>query len=167
MAQMKYMKVKILIFVLAALFTYGCGPSATDRELESSIKGYWKPINENSGELCTSIPFYHFGDSAKGATKYYKFDYTDTMLWEIRRRQMNVYYEEAVDGYYIGYNQYNSRALIHIRSISENEVRMSQLFNSGYQTDYKLVRITPEEFYAPYTDTVAGTSEPHPIDDTF
>ena len=78
--------------------------------------------------------------------------------------------EKAVDGYYIGYNQYNSRSMMHIRSVSQNEVRMSQLYNSGYQTDYKLVRITPEEFYSVYTDTTennSGSGENHPIDNTF
>lgn len=159
----------VLCSVAVALLS-GCGPSKIDLEWEKTIKGYWKPLNEETGELCTSIPFYHFGDSAQGATKYYKYDYTDTMLWEIRRKQMNVYYEKAVDGYYIGYNQYNSRSMMHIRSVSQNEVRMSQLYNSGYQTDYKLVRITPEEFYSVYTDTTennSGSGENHPIDNTF
>ena len=167
------MKKLFLILVVAlcpALFVFmsGCGPSKTDLEWEGVLKGYWKPLNEETGELCTSIPYYHFGDSAHGATKYYKYDYTDTMLWEVRRKQMNVYYEKAVDGYYIGYNQYNSRSMMHIREVSENEVRMSQIFNSGYQTDYKLVRITPEEFYSIYSDTTDNSgSDPHPIDDTF
>jgi len=168
---MKLMNRSTFIFgVLALLFSVGCGPSRTDLEWEETIKGYWKPLNEETGELCTSIPYYHFGDSAKGATKYYKYDYTDTMLWEIRRKQMNIYYDKAVDGYYIGYNQYNSRSLMHIRSVSQNEVRMSQLYNSGYQTDYKLVRITPEEFYSVYTDTTENSSsgnENHVIDNTF
>lgn len=159
----------LLVVAVSALLVsfWGCGPSSTDIEWEETIKGYWEPLNEETGELCKSVPYYHFGDSAKGATKYYKYDSTDTMLWEIRRKQMNIYYEETVSGYNIGYNQYNSRALMHIRSISENEVKMSQLYSSGYQLDYKLVRITPEEFYSPYSDTVAGSSEPHPIDDTF
>ena len=159
----------VILGVLALLFSVGCGPSKTDLEWEETLKGYWKPLNEETGELCTSIPYYHFGDSAHGATKYYKYDYTDTMLWEIRRKQMNVYYDKAVDGYYIGYNQYNSRSLMHIRGVSENEVKMSQLFNSGYQTDYKLVRITPEEFYSVYVDTTGNSSgnENHNIDNTF
>ncbi|MBO4614293.1 MAG: hypothetical protein J5709_04180 [Bacteroidales bacterium] len=144
----------------------GCGPSSNDLEWEATIKGYWKPINEETGELCTSIPYYHFGDSANGATKYYKYTKTDTMKWEIRRKQMNVYYSEAVKGYNVGYNQYNSRSLMHIRGINENEVKMSQLYNSGFQSDYKLVRITPEEFYSAYNDT-ATSSEPQHIDDTF
>ena len=169
------MKKMFLILAIALCsmvlaFLSGCGPSKTDLEWEGVLKGYWKPLNEETGELCTSIPYFHFGDSAHGATKYYKYDYTDTMLWEIRRKQMNIYYEKAVDGYYIGYNQYNSRAMIHIRSVSENEVKMSQLFNSGLQSDYKLVRITPEEFYSVYTDTTgnsSGSGENHPIDNTF
>ena len=157
----------VILGVLALLFSVGCGPSKTDLEWEGVLKGYWKPLNEETGELCTSIPYYHFGDSAKGATKYYKYNYTDTMLWEIRRKQMNIYYDEAVDGYYIGYNQYNSRSLMHIRSVSENEVKMSQLFNSGYQTDYKLVRITPEEFYSSHIDTTTSSDSGSVIDDTF
>ncbi|MBR5982771.1 MAG: hypothetical protein IK025_03485 [Bacteroidales bacterium] len=162
----------ILVIVLPA-FIIGitsCGPSKTDLEWESVLKGYWKPLNEETGELCTSVPYYHFGDSANGSSKYYKYDYTDTMKWEIRRKQMNVYYEKAVDGYYIGYNQYNSRSLMHIRSVSENEVLMSQLYNSGVQSDYKLVRITPEEYYSVYTGTVvdtSGNSGSHPIYNTF
>lgn len=160
----------IALCSMALVFLSGCGPSKTDLEWEGVLKGYWKPLNEETGELCTSIPYYHFGDSAHGATKYYKYNYTDTMLWEIRRKQMNIYYEKAVDGYYIGYNQYNSRAMIHIRSVSENEVKMSQLFNSGLQSDYKLVRITPEEFYSVYSDTTengSGSGDNHPIDNTF
>lgn len=168
------MNIKRLIFVLAvaSLFvgTIGCGPSNTDLEWEEVMKGYWKPINEETGELCTSIPYYHFGDEANGATKYYKYDYTDTMKWEIRRKQMNVYYQKAVEGYYIGYNQYNSRSLMHIRKVSQNEVSMSQLYNSGVQSDYKLVRITPEEFYSSYIDTVSSSSSGNSgnvIDNTF
>ena len=172
MAQMKVIMSRFVLVmgVFAMLFAVGCGPSRTDLEWEETLKGYWKPLNEETGELCTSIPFYHFGDSAQGATKYYKYDYTDTMMWEIRRKQMNVYYKKAVDGYYIGYNQYNSRSMMHIRGVSENEVKMSQLFNSGYQTDYKLVRITPEEFYSVYIDTTENSSSSggnHEIDNTF
>lgn len=159
-----------IVLPLFILSTTSCKPSKTDLEWEEIMKGYWKPLNEDTGELCTSIPYYYFGDNANGASKYYKYDYTDTMKWEIRRKQMNVYYEKAVDGYYIGYNQYNSRSLMHIRSVSENEVLMSQLYNSGVQSDYKLVRITPEEFYSVYTEPVvdsSGNSGSHPIDNTF
>ena len=112
-----------------------------------------------------------FGDSANGASKYYKYNYTDTLKWEVRRKQMNIYYSKAVEGYYIGYNQYNSRSLMHIRKVEENEVSVSQLYNSGVQSDYKLVRITPEEFYSVYGDTTASGgnsgSGSHLIDDTF
>lgn len=164
---MKKSVIILAIMVASAVLATmsGCGPSSTDLEWEETIKGYWKPINEETGELCTSIPYYNFGDNANGATKYYKYTETDTMKWEIRRKQMNVYYNESVKGYNIGYNQYNSRSLMHIRSIDENEVKMSQLYNSGFQTDYKLVRITPEEFYSAYNDT--ASSEPQHIDDTF
>jgi hypothetical protein len=168
------MKRFFLITILASMLiamsiATGCGPSATDLEWEETLKGYWKPVNEETGELCTSIPYYHFGDDANGATKYYKYNYTDTMKWEVRRKQMNVYYTKAVDGYYIGYNQYNSRSLMHIRNVSQNEVSMSQLYNSGVQSDYKLVRITAEEFYSVQSDTTSSSSghENHPIDDTF
>jgi hypothetical protein len=168
------MRRKILILLVIVLpvvlsFFSGCGPTATDREWEDSIKGYWKPVNEESGELCKTIPYYHFGDSAQGATKYYKNNYTDTMVWEIRRKQMNIYYKEAVSSYNIGYNQYNSRALIHIRKVAENEVLVSQLYNSGAQSDYKLVRITPEQFYSSYVDTTSSSSSGghQSIDDTF
>ena len=92
------------------------------------------------------------------------------MVWEIRRKQLNIYYKEAVSGYNIGYNQYNSRALIHIRKVAENEVLVSQLYNSGAQSDYKLLRITPEEFYSSYVDTTSSSSSgsgQHNIDDTF
>lgn len=151
-------KVFIAVVAAAAMAFAGCGPSATDIEWEETIKGYWKPVNEETGELSTSIPYYHFGYNANGASRYYKLNYTDTLVWEIRRKQMNIYYKEAVKGYYIGYNQYNSRSLMHIRNISENEVSLSQLYNNGAQSDYKLVRITPEEFYATYTDTVNNES---------
>ena len=160
----------ILAIVLPAfvICTTSCGPSKTDLEWEEIMKGYWKPINEETGELCVSIPYFHFGDNANGSSKYYKYDYTDTMKWEVRRKQMNIYYEKAVEGYYIGYNQYNSRALMHVRSVSENEVLMSQLYNSGMQSDYKLVRITPEEYYSVYTgiDTTQHSGS-HTIDNTF
>ena len=159
----------VLVSVLVMLFP-GCGPSAADLEWEESLKGYWRPVNEESGERYTAIPYYHFGDSAQGATKYYKYDTTDTMVWEIRRKQLNIYYKEAVSGYNIGYNQYNSRALIHIRKVAENEVLVSQLYNSGAQSDYKLLRITPEEFYSSYVDTTSSSSSgsgQHNIDDTF
>lgn len=165
---------KFFILVAAAvsvmLFSFpGCGPSATDLEWEGTLKGYWKPVNEETGERYTAIPYYHFGDDAQGATKYYKYDTTDTMVWEIRRKQLNIYYKEAVSGYNIGYNQYNSRALIHIRKVAENEVLVSQLYNSGAQSDYKLLRITPEEFYSSYVDTTSssGSSGHQTIDDTF
>ncbi len=160
----------VVFSVLLMVFS-GCGPSATDLEWEGTLKGYWKPVNEESGERYTAIPYYHFGDDAQGATKYYKYETTDTMVWEIRRKQLNIYYKEAVSGYNIGYNQYNSRALIHIRKIAENEVLVSQLYNSGAQSDYKLVRITPDDFYYSYVDTTSSTSGSgsgqHTIDNTF
>ncbi len=169
------MNMKKLIIILAIVLptfvicTTSCGPNRTDLEWESVLKGYWKPLNEETGELCVSIPYFHFGDSANGSSKYYKYDYTDTMKWEVRRKQLNIYYEKAVEGYYIGYNQYNSRALIHVRSVSENEVLMSQLYNSGVQSDYKLVRITPEEYYSVYTggEDTTQNSGSHNIDNTF
>lgn len=143
------MKRYLVVFVVAliGLLSVKCGPSDLDLQWEDSLKGYWKPINEETGEICSSIPFYHFGDSAHGATRFYRYDRTDTMLWEVRRRQMNIYYEEAVDGYYIGYNQYNSRSLMHIRQVIDTMILVSQLFNSGFQSDYALVPITEEEFY--------------------
>ena len=167
------MKRFLMLVVIASLtlliLQTGCGPSDTDLEWQETLKGYWKPVNEETGELCTSIPLFHFGDSANGATKYYKYDYTDTMKWDVRRKQMNIYYKKAVDGYYIGYNQYNSRSLMHIRKVSQNEVSVSQLYNSGVQSDYKLVRITPEQFYSFHVDTVENEEEGsgHIIDDTF
>lgn len=143
------MKRYLVVFVIAliGLLSVKCGPSDLDLQWEDSLKGYWKPINEETGEICSSIPFYHFGDSAKGATRFYRYESTDTMLWEVRRRQMNIYYEKAVDGYYIGYNQYNSRSLMHIRQVTDTMILVSQLFNSGFQSDYALVPITEEEFY--------------------
>ena len=58
---------------------------------------------------------------------------------------------------------------MHVRSVSENEVKISQLYNSGVQSDYKLVRITPEEYYSVYTGDVDTTQHggSHPIDNTF
>ncbi len=58
---------------------------------------------------------------------------------------------------------------MHVRSVSENEVKISQLYNSGVQSDYKLVRITPEEYYSVYNGDVDTTqhSGSHPIDNTF
>lgn len=165
------MKHYIIVIAIATigLMSVACGPSDLDLQWEDALKGYWKPINEESGEICTSIPFYHFGDDANGATRYYKYSKTDTMLWEVRRKQLNIYYKEAVDGYYIGYNQYNSRALMHIREVSDTIIRVSQLFNSGYQSDYALVRMTPEEFY--YTtninDTVVENNHENDNNNTF
>ena len=159
----------LLAFAAVVLLALRCGPSDTDLEWEETIKGYWKPVNEETGELFTSVPYYHFGDEANGASKYYSYNYTDTMKWEIRRKQMNIYYQQAVDGYYIGYNKYNSRSLMHIRKVSQNEISVSQLYNNGMQSDYKLVRITPEEFYSVPSDTTESGGEQggHNIDDTF
>ena len=147
----------IIAIAIVGLLTAACGPSKQDLQWEDALKGYWKPINEETGATCTSIPFYHFGDDANGSTRYYKYSRTDTMLWEVRRKQLNIYYKEAVDGYYIGYNQYNSRSLIHIREVSDTMILVSQLFNSGYQSDYALVRITPDDYY--YATSINDTTK--------
>ena len=69
------MNMKRLVIILAIVLpafvisTTSCGPSRTDLEWEGVMKGYWKPLNEDTGELCTSIPYFHFGDNANGSSK--------------------------------------------------------------------------------------------------
>ena len=36
---------------------------------------------------------------------------------------------------------------MHIREFSDSVIKVSQLYNSGYQSDYQLVRIDSLEFY--------------------
>lgn len=158
-----------LFFAVVAIFFSSCGPSEADLQIEDSLKGYWKPINEETGEACTGVPYYHFGDEAQGSTRYYTYSTTDTMVWEVRRRQLNIYYHESVEGYQVGYNQYNSRSLLHIRSTEGDQIKVSQMFYNGFQSDYILVRITPEAYYA----IAGGNSEeeennrPNNNDNTF
>ncbi len=167
----RYLKFMIFAVIPMCLIFCKCGPSETDLLWEEKLKGYWKPVNEETGEQSASIPFYHFDDEAQGASRYYRYSRTDTLLWEVRRKQLNVYYKKAVDGYHIGYDRYNSRSLMHIRSISDNEICISQLYNNGYQSDYKLVRITPEEFYTSTelddNQTEEDNNKPDNNDNTF
>lgn len=139
-------RILLLSFVIMAVAIVGCKQTEFDIECEKVLMGYWDSVNAKDSSI-TDMPMYYFGDSAVGATRLISIKRVDTCAWDIYRRQINIYYEESVNGYYVGYNQYNSRSLIHVEEFTDTLIHVAQLYSSGWQTDYYLKRITPEKFY--------------------
>ncbi len=142
--KMKNILPKALTFVLFIsfiLFFTNCGESDADLEQQEKMIGYWKPVNSQGNDI-PEIPKYVFLENNRGVSIYEPFNSTDSFGWEVRRKQLKIYYDKAPD-YYIGYDNYNTRSLFKIKEFTDTAMYVIQFFSTGYQKEYYLKRFQP------------------------
>ncbi|MEA1874242.1 MAG: hypothetical protein U9N51_07435 [Bacteroidota bacterium] len=133
---MKNRIVYLFIFLTGILFLASCGKTDEDIRMEDEIIGYWYALDSN-GDLEVNIPEYSFNENNEGFTMLYGS--TNNMNWEIKRGQLNVYYDEAPN-YIIGYDKYNSRSLFQVHELEGDYLRVTQFYNDGFQSELDFYR---------------------------
>jgi hypothetical protein len=140
------MKTKIIILtaliISVLLFNY-CGKTDLDREWEEILIGQWAPYNSD-GERITTLPKYEFKENTRGATWTIE-GAVDSLSWEITRKQIKVFYDNPPNGYFVAYDQYHIRSLYRVHEASQDEIELTMYRYGGYQMDFVLKRILPEE----------------------
>lgn len=137
------MKKKLLIiFALGLILFSACKKTETDLEWEKSIMGYkWEPKDKNNNRIYY-MPIFEFGEDSRGKS-YLNLNSTDIdeFGWEIRRKQMRLYYDRGPTEYSIGQDKYNSKAIFQVNSIVDSILSMTHLTNTGYEVDYYFYKI--------------------------
>jgi hypothetical protein len=130
----------ILVIIGLSQFLVFCGKTETDLQWEEDIKAFWIPVGDDN-QVAVELPSYLFMDDNRGVSYYTSFEVADSFNWEIKRGQLKIYYDEA-PVYYIGYDKYNSRSLMKIKSFNDNDtiIDVVMFFSSGYQKDFYLVK---------------------------
>jgi hypothetical protein len=142
--EMKNIVLKALVFLIFIAFGFfftNCGQTDADLEQQEKMIGNWKPVN-SQGDDIPEIPKYVFLENNRGVSIYEPFNSTDSFGWEVRRNQLKIYYDKA-PGYYIGYDNYNTRSLFKIKEFTDTAMYVIQFFSTGYQKEYYLKRFQP------------------------
>lgn len=136
---MSHIRSKNIILIIILLITVSfnsCKKTDTDKEWESKLRGFWVPVNNND-VVYESMPSFVFEGGNKGWSFLDDTTRHDVFKWEIKRKQLKLYYDRA-PSYDIGEDKYNSKALIKINSFEEGKMSVSQFSYGGYQKDYYL-----------------------------
>ncbi len=136
------MKTKqILTSLLTALMLtslIACKPSAEDLKMSEDILGCWQARDKN-GNPQIGIPYYYFDTDNKGFTTLDGKE-KDNMRWEIKKKQLNVFYDKAPENYFVGYDKYSSRSLFRIKSLNTEKFNATIFYYNGLQADLEFYK---------------------------
>jgi hypothetical protein len=134
-------RVLILIGIFFIAFS-ACKKTEKDLEWEGMlIDKIWEPVGLD-GTRIMFMPILEFNDDNRGKSYLHKdSEHKDNFGWEIRRKELRLYYDKAPMEYQIGQDKYNSKALFRINSVSDNEIKVTHLAQSGYETEYLFRKI--------------------------
>ena len=132
----------ILIIIVFCTTFFACKQTEEDlrwQEILTSKK--WEPIGLDKKRVVL-MPIFEFNENNRGKS-YLHLESTnkDEFGWEIRKKEMRLYYDKAAMEYQIGQDQYNSKALFRIRSANDSLVEVTHLSKAGYETNYTLRKI--------------------------
>ncbi|MDR2835676.1 MAG: hypothetical protein LBV69_05685 [Bacteroidales bacterium] len=137
---------KAIILIVIVVSLVGCKKTDQDIEWEQKLIGFqWEPI-DNIGNRIWYVPILEFNEESRGKS-YIRLssENKDEFGWEIRNKELRLFYDKAPSDYSIGQDQYNSKALFQIKTVSENIVEVAQLTSGGYELSYSFRKITNEE----------------------
>ncbi len=127
-----------LLTILMLTSLIACKPSTEDLRMSEDILGCWQARDKN-GNPQIGIPYYYFDTDNKGFTTLDGVE-KDNMKWEIKKKQLNVFYEQSVANYTIGYDNYNSRSLFRIKSVTTEKFKATIFYHSGLQSDLEFYK---------------------------
>jgi len=138
------MKYKILIILCFILFAtlLACKKTKTDLSWEQKlINNKWEPLSLDKRRIIY-IPIFEFNEGNRGKSYLIEsVEKKDEFGWEIRRKELRLFYDKAPSDYNIGQDKYNSKALFRIKSVNDSIVELTHLSASGYASDYLLRKI--------------------------
>ena len=133
----------ILCFVILFLTVVSCKKTEKDIEWENKLKGFkWEAIDKNNNKMF-NIPIFVFEDNNDGYSYLNEQqEIIDKFGWEIRKKELRLFYDKAPKNYVIGQDKYNSKAIFIIKSFkTDDKVEVSQLTQGDYQLEYSLQKI--------------------------
>ncbi len=140
------MKTRLSILIslfMTVLLLSSCGKTELDKEWEEILIGKWAAYN-SEGQRIPTLPRYEFKEKTRGATWIVE-GAVDSLSWEIKRKQIKVFYDNPPNGYYVAYDQYHIRSLYRIHEASQDEIKITMYRYGGYQLDFYLKRISPDD----------------------
>jgi hypothetical protein len=139
--------ISILSALLLVIFFSSCGKTDLDKEWEEKLKGYWVPTGTDGKEI-EYLPKYIF-ESENNGSSFLTGEYSkrDKFKWEIKRKELNIYYDEAPSGAIdITSDKYGIRTRMRIETFDDTKVSVVLMNFNGYQRTFKLVKsVLPQE----------------------
>lgn len=130
-----------VIFLLTLLLFSSCKKTESDIQWEEALTGHsWEP-RTNANARIYYMPILEFGEDNRGKSYLTTNSTVNEFGWEIRQKQMRLYYDEAPSEYSIGQDKYNSKAIFRVNSLKDSVLDVSHLTSTGYEVNYKFYKI--------------------------
>ena len=139
--KMKKIFILLIVFIFSITF-FACKQTEEDlRWQEILTNKKWETVGTDKKRVAW-MPIFEFNEKNRGKSYLHlQSANKDAFGWEVRRKEMRLYYDKAPMEYQIGQDQYNSKALFRVRSANDSLVEVTHLSKAGYETDYTLRKI--------------------------